>query len=245
MAPKEENSSKVDLVTRKRILDGAAQLFFRFGIKSITMDEIARQLAISKKTIYHYFKNKDEIVYSAADAQFCREAEIMDVLLNKCESALEELMLISQATKRIYTVMNPSILFDIQRYHPKTWELFETHKEHHMRMSITRNLNRGMAEGYYRSDLDVELLAMMRTDVEETVMLKYIHSRRDPYQIEWQLLDHFVRGVINATGLAKWEVLIADVASGKINFDTEPIVAVWTGIINKIQATTTEGQGLH
>ncbi len=104
--------------TEIRILAGAEELFSRFGIKNVTMDEIARHLGMSKKTIYLHYIDKNKLVQEVVNRMIqahdhqCKEFE------SKSENAINEIFLIMNYMNAFFSQMNPNLFFDMQRYHP-------------------------------------------------------------------------------------------------------------------------------
>src|SRR5688572_32186168 len=114
---------------KERIQQKAAELFRRYGIRSITMDEIAAQLSVSKKTIYQFFGDKEELVESVV-GEFIHYAQ--DCCTNDkrhARNAVEEMFKTMQFVREMYTNMNPALLFDLERSHPNAYRKFLEHKK--------------------------------------------------------------------------------------------------------------------
>src|SRR5688572_7915784 len=141
-----------DIQTKEKILKGAEELFTKYGVRSISMDDIARHLSVSKKTLYQHFADKEDIVTMACKAHLDRNVGEFDEIRNSAKNAIEELANLSVCLKRNMQDMNPSLLFDLQKYHPKAWAVWMNHKNQFIRSSVVRNLKQGIAEGYFRAD---------------------------------------------------------------------------------------------
>jgi TetR/AcrR family transcriptional regulator, cholesterol catabolism regulator len=103
-------------------------LFRRYGIRSVTMDEIAKQLSMSKKTLYQYFADKDAIVDAVFAAHIQKdEIECVHQKENSA-NAVDEIFMVIDMIEEMFSNMNPSILYDIKKYHPKTDIRFTEHK---------------------------------------------------------------------------------------------------------------------
>ncbi len=188
---------------RERILAKAEELFMRYGIKSITMDDIARELAISKKTIYQYFQDKDTLVEEVADRHFQQDEEEICKISEYAENAIDEVILMSQHLKNRLKGVNPSVFFDLQRYHPKTWTLWQAHKHNFIIAQVRKNLVQGISEGLYRQDLDVEALAILRvTEIEMSFDIQLFPPNKfDLINLQITFLEHFIRGIVTSKGL--------------------------------------------
>ncbi len=185
-----------------RILEQAQELFFRYGAKSVTMDDIARQLGMSKKTIYQYFSNKADIIYEVT-CNFLR-CEQMDTekVLEASQNAIHELMLVMQASGQTFRMVSPNLLYEIEKYYPKAWEVFEAHKRTFIIEKIKENLLRGIEEGLYRPDLEVEIVARMRMMQIETSLRGNLFPRHqfDPLQVQLQMFQVYLYGIATAKG---------------------------------------------
>ena len=197
-----KKSEEKDKETRDRILAAAEELFMRYGFKSITMDEIARHLGVSKKTIYQHFEDKDAIVCeciaSHMDCEKCTAAEV----LSKASNPVEEFLIEAQHLKMTFNMVHPTIIFELRKYHPKAWAIFQEHKEQWMIRSIVENLKKGMETGYYRPDIEPEILARLRMEqmalgFDPTV---FPNGRFELKAIQLQFIEHFIHGILTDKG---------------------------------------------
>ncbi|MFD1467379.1 TetR/AcrR family transcriptional regulator [Hymenobacter caeli] len=147
--------------TKDRILTHAGALFLRNGIKSVSMDDIAAGLAMSKKTLYKSFANKDDIVQGVIVRHLAHSQNECASLASHATNAVEEMLNISHWAEREFSDIHPSIFYDLKKYHPAAWALFSAHKNTFILNQITQNLRRGMAEGLFRPDLDLEVLGRL------------------------------------------------------------------------------------
>jgi AcrR family transcriptional regulator len=187
---------------KTRIISGARELFFRYGVKSITMDEVAKNLGISKKTIYQFFKDKNELVYVVARDHMAETEGIMKKINEVATDPIDEVLKISQALRGIMQNMNPSLLFEIQKHHPKAWKAFTDHKEECIHSSLTQNLKSGIEKGLYRNEIDVEILSRLR--LEEIQMafnpLIFPASKFNIQKVQLQFIEHFLYGICTLKG---------------------------------------------
>src|SRR3954467_98173 len=110
-----------ELDTKEKILKGAETLFMKYGVRSISMDDIARHLSVSKKTLYQHFADKEDIVTMACKAHLERSTKEFEEVKSEAKNAIEELATLSLCLRKNMEDMNPSLLFDLQKYHPKAW----------------------------------------------------------------------------------------------------------------------------
>lgn len=191
---------------KERILAVTEELFFRFGIRSVTMDDIAKALGISKKTIYLHFKDKDEIVEGVADQTLQRDKCESEKVHERAKDPIDEIIQSTQLMREMVANIHPALLFDLQKYHPKAWNRYKGHKEGFVKL-VLRNIMEGQQQGLYREDIDPEILARFRvesidvafnTDTFPTKQFRLI-------DIQLQLIDHFLRGILTAKGLELYE----------------------------------------
>jgi AcrR family transcriptional regulator len=149
---------------KERILQKAHDLFMRYGIRSITMDEIAAQLGISKKTIYQFFTDKDEIV-EAVCAQEIKKNEIeCGHFRADSENAVHAIFIAVKETEEMLSSMNPLIMYDLEKHHPKAYKKFKDFKYQFLYKEIKENLQRGIDEELYRPEIDIEIVAKHRIE---------------------------------------------------------------------------------
>jgi AcrR family transcriptional regulator len=187
---------------KDRILQHAAELFMRNGIKSVSMDDIAADLAMSKKTLYKAFANKDELVTASMSRRMERIQDECMVVQAPAPNAVEQMLNLAAWADEQFSHIHPSIFYDLRKYHPTAWGLFQGHKNTFILNQITENLRRGIAEGLYRADLDVEVLARLNLVQIELTFNPDIYppTQFAPMRVNRVLDDHFLRGVVTLKG---------------------------------------------
>lgn len=192
---------------KEKLLKGADELFMKYGLRSVSMDDIARHLGVSKKTIYQHFADKDEVVVSVAKSLMAKQKEQFELIANSSKNAVEEMVKISFCLKEDMKNINPSVLFDMQKYHQAAWNEWLNFKQKYIRQNIIRSLKKGIAEGYFRDDINLNILAVMRL---EQVQMAFDNSifPRDQFnipEVQAQLFDHFIYGVFTEKGKKLYE----------------------------------------
>jgi TetR/AcrR family transcriptional regulator, cholesterol catabolism regulator len=187
---------------KERILVRAHELFNKYGIRSVSMDDLSAGLGMSKKTLYQYFSDKEELV----DACF---SGVMEHNRHQCladqkraENPIHEIFLAFDMTQEMFAEMNPSVLYDLQKYHPAAFKKFHEFKYSFLYKVITSNLERGIKEELYRPEIDVDVMARLRI---ESVMLPFNadvfpNNRTHLIHIEQQIFEHFLYGLVTAKG---------------------------------------------
>lgn len=187
---------------RDRIRQKAEELFRKYGIRSITMDEIASQLGISKKTIYQSYADKDELVESVMMHIILHNQQCCSRDSRLAKNAIHEVFLIMVMMKETFESLNPSIFYDLERNHSRAFQQFLTHKHDFILKNIKENLKRGIEEGYYRPELDQEVISRVRL---ETMMMSFNQeifprSKVNIALVEQQIIEHFLFGIANLKG---------------------------------------------
>ena len=188
--------------TKDRILLGAEELFFKYGIKSITMDDIAKHLAISKKTIYQFFNDKNELVETLMTLKLKEDECEFQQIQDESENMIIEVFNMMKHIGAMFTKINPNIFYDLQKYHPKAWDLFKQFKQNCMARVIESSIERGKLEGLVRNDVNSKVLSIMRIEQVEMGLNPTIFSpdKFKIVEIQLAMLDHFLHGICTLKG---------------------------------------------
>lgn len=195
---------------KERILKTAVDLFWRYGVKSITMDDIAKELGISKKTIYQHFNDKDAIVKEVVEQELACEKIDIERLEAEANDPIEEVLRTSDYIQASFGTISPVLLHDLKKYHPKAWGLFQKHKHEHIIQGIIDNLRRGIGLGYYRDNINVDVLARMRVEQIEMAFDPAIFPTQkfSIIDVHVQLIHHFLRGILTDKGFTLYNTYI-------------------------------------
>ena len=117
-----------EMDTGDRIRQKAHDLFMRYGFRSVSMDDIAQNLGMSKKTIYQYFEDKDELIAAVVKDDIYKNQATCENDRKISVNAIHEMFLAMDMVVEMFRTMNPSLLYDMQKYHPKAFQIFSTHK---------------------------------------------------------------------------------------------------------------------
>lgn len=187
---------------REKIIDGASDLIMQFGIRTVTMDDIAKHLSISKKTIYLYFKDKGELVNTITQAHLAAEEERFDGVVEESENAVHEMILVSKCLRESMQEMKINIMNELQKFYPEAWKLYMTFKQNVMKKSIRDVIERGQKEGHFRNEIDAELVALMRIEQVQMFFMNKSYSTKQYSltEVQLQLFDHFIHGLFTIDG---------------------------------------------
>lgn len=188
---------------RDKIVEKASELMLQYGIRTVTMDDISKDLGISKKTIYQYFKDKKDLVNTITELHLDIEKTRFESTACDGVDSVQELILISQCLRASMQDMKMNILNELQKFYPEAWKMYEDFKKNTMMCSITRVIMKGQEEGYFRSELDPELMAIVRMEQVQSFILNQNLYPKEKYTLaeaQMQLFDHFMHGLFTIEG---------------------------------------------
>lgn len=196
------HSFAAEEIMEERILLAAEELFCRYGIKSITMDDIAGHLGISKKTIYQFYKDKKELVYRLMQKMIVDQQAEIKAHEAGAANAIEEIFAVIVCLQRLMQDISPVIFFDMQKYHPESWVLYQEFRDNFLIRRVRENMERGIAEGLYRKDLDLEIIPIMRINQLDAVFSTQVYppSKFDMGTVMSELTSHFLHGMVSMKG---------------------------------------------
>ena len=144
------------------IVTTSSRLFEQFGIRSVSIDNVCNELRISKKTFYTHFPQKEDLVEAVLNSKKKAEYERFEKLF-KNRNAIDSLILIIKEIKKGAEAESQTMFFDLEKYYPKIFEKHMSIKTEEIRHGFEINLKQGIVEGYYREDLDVELISLFHS----------------------------------------------------------------------------------
>jgi AcrR family transcriptional regulator len=186
---------------KDRIIEKAGDLFQQYGIKNVSMDEIASSLGISKRTIYENFKDKEEILLSVLHLFFDTKSKVFKTFIADCANVVEVFIAIIEVHRNT-PICDVKFIEDIQKYYPRAASLLKEHTEnnnHHLQDF----LRQGIREGYIREDLNVDVAAFL---VEETtytyIRASYLKTPLFSFnELFYTMMINFVRGIMTGKGI--------------------------------------------
>lgn len=151
--------SKFDDPKFVELMDKIVAMFFEFGIRNLNMDDISRNLRISKKTLYQHFKSKEDLVerlFEYDEIKWDKEFSKVDLNAN---NAIEILLIASLMVFKEMQQLDPKLKFELKKYYEPVFTKFFVRKQNHIYTQMSQNLRKGIEEGLYRADVNVELMA--------------------------------------------------------------------------------------
>jgi AcrR family transcriptional regulator len=189
----------------ERILEQCHQLFMKLGIRSVTMDEIALRLGVSKKTIYQYFKDKNEILMRVVASEMTRQEKGVLAIVAQGYDAIEEKMRISTFIIEKLQTLNPHVVYEIRKYYPEAWSMLDCHTHEFVYQLIIGNIQRGQQERLYRAEIDPVIIGKYYLGIQDIVFNSDLFPS-DKYslaQVWTNIHTHFMYGICTPLGIQR------------------------------------------
>ncbi|MEQ1675431.1 MAG: TetR/AcrR family transcriptional regulator [Chitinophagaceae bacterium] len=187
---------------KERILLKAEELFMQYGIRSVSMDDIANNLGMSKKTLYQYFADKDELVEGVVDGHINEIQEDCLSCRNDATDAIHEIFITMERIMEEFSNMNPMLLYDLEKFHFRAYQRFREHKDKFLLQIIRNNIEWGIKDELYRADINVDVMSKFRI---ESMMIPFNVSVFPPGKynlatISGMIIENFTYGLATIKG---------------------------------------------
>ncbi|MDX1829480.1 MAG: TetR/AcrR family transcriptional regulator [Lutibacter sp.] len=188
---------------KKTILEKSGEVFLKYGFKTATMDDIANELAISKKTIYKYFKNKEQLVDESVLFFHNNIHNSILCICNKGYNAIEENFEVKIMFKDIFKNLNESPVFQLQKYYPKTYEKVMSSEFEMFKDCISENIKKGIKEGLYRKDINESVISRFYFSLVFSVYDTTLFTQQNKTlnQLEIEALEYHTRAIATDKGI--------------------------------------------
>ncbi len=187
---------------RKNIITKATDLFMKLGFKSVTMDDIAQEIGISKKTIYTHFNNKETIVAVVTNHVFEIVCNDIDSICDLRQNPIEELYAIKKRVMQYMQKEKASPWYQLQKYYPTVYATIKQRQFGFMQECVIKNLNRGLDLGLYRKNIEVEFVARIYfngiTGIKEESL--FPHTMFEGETLYEMYLEYHLRGIVTPKG---------------------------------------------
>ena len=184
---------------KDRIIETAMQSFARRGVRAVKMDDIAQQLAISKRTLYELYGNKEDLLFEGVKKLRNQKARKMHQQVERCKNVMEIILYVYREKVEEFKQTVPEFYADISRY-PHVMELLEEERiDNHKQM--LQFLKRGCDEGYFRSDVDYEIVAVLFDAIGQYIMSQELYRQYTIEQLFQNLVFISLRGFCTTQGI--------------------------------------------
>lgn len=187
-----------------KILNAATAQFITYGIRGVTMDDVAREIAISKKTLYRYVSNKAELVDKCVNYIFNEIKQSLIEIQSKTSNAIDELFAFDAALTHMMHAQKPELFMQLRKYYPETFDALMTDRMNLVLTLQKHNLQKGVTQGIYRPEIQVAFIALMY--YAQTVA--FVENANAPTTICFkpefvrENLIYHIRGIASEKGVA-------------------------------------------
>jgi AcrR family transcriptional regulator len=189
---------------KDKIINKAKEMFLRLGFKSITMDDIACEMCISKKTIYKYFSNKDILIEESVELVHKEVHETIEKIVSKNFNAIEENFEIKRMFREMFKAAESSPLYQLKKHYPEIYDKVLTQQVSICEDCFRQNIIKGINEGLYRENLDIDnyvkFYYTLIFNINENTMLE-----KDAHELEVKALEYHIRAMATLAGIIELE----------------------------------------
>ena len=188
----------------ERILNSALALYSKYGIKSITLDDLCRELGISKKTLYQHIHDKNDLIRKVIDYEISLQQKSMEKMFRSEINAIDELIYVNSMIHENQSIHNPTFYYDLKKYYPGIYAEWLDYKREKMFEMIHRNLEKGISEGLYRNDLDSIIISKLHMSRTESMHTSEIIDEKELSTSRFvdEVFSYHIHGICNEKGLA-------------------------------------------
>lgn len=191
----------------QRILEKSRDLTFDKGIRKASMDEIAVELDVPKKTLLKYFKSKTDLVTKVLDFERESFKTIFDEYDFEGVNAIDILLIVSKEISKRFKFVNPTVTYELRKYYPAIYRQHFEERAEFIFEKIQINIQKGISQNVYRNDFSIELLA--RIYISRLIDLQnpdFFPPEKFSFELLFEVMfDNFIRGIANSEGIAYYE----------------------------------------
>nr|WP_315194845.1 TetR/AcrR family transcriptional regulator [uncultured Flavobacterium sp.] len=189
---------------KDKIVSKASDLFLKLGFKSVTMDDIAGEMCISKKTIYKYFCNKEVLIEESTELVHKTVHEVIDTIVAKNHNAIEENFEIRKMFKEMFQATDTSPLYQLKKHYPEIYQKVMSREIDECNLCFKQNIEKGIEQDLYRKELDVDIYVkfyyLLIFSIKENTI-----SEKDSVKLELEALEYHTRAMATPKGIAELE----------------------------------------
>jgi AcrR family transcriptional regulator len=185
------------------IVEKVRKLYQHYGIKSVTMDDAANHLCISKKTLYEYFKDKEALVKKVVFLDYERLENCFSDIAKQNLNAIEELLEVYGLIHNMFRDYNPSMEYDIRKYYPDLYNKIKDIRRKRMFETVYSNIKKGKAEGLYRKELNSRIIAKLHVIRVENMFENELFTVEEvtSFKVFHEIFFYHVHGILSQKGV--------------------------------------------
>lgn len=189
---------------KDKIIKKATDLFMKLGFKSVTMDDIACEMCISKKTIYKYFGNKEELIEEGTTAIQNQIHETIDAIVSNNHNAIVENFEIRKMFNEMFQYAGASPLFQLKKHYPEIYNSIIHRQIQECRQCFTKNIEKGISEGLYRNNLNVAMAVKFYYELNFSINDQDA-SEKEINEMEFEAMEYHIRAIATEKGIEELE----------------------------------------
>jgi len=186
-----------------KICKYAEKLFMRYGIKSITMDDVSRELSISKKTLYQYVEDKDDLVKKTISLHLEEIDKMVIAVFSQEGNAIQQMLNIGNMMVGMHKEVGQGLIFDLKKYHSESYIMLTEHREKTMFTQIVQNIHLGIKQKLYKKEVNVDIttgfyMALVFNCIDSEVSILQKNSFNEKYTT---LIHYHLNAICTSEGI--------------------------------------------
>ena len=184
------------------ILQSAKSIFMRYGLRSVTMDDVCREMGISKKTLYQFVCDKSDLVKKSIEHEIAADKSNVCKIHEMKLNAIEEMLQVNNVVGEKLKNLHPSLLFEMQKYYPEAWAVMSQYRKEFIVKIIFDNIAKGQSEGIYRTDINPHIISKLYATKVELLTDPSVANSMDftPLQLFEENIKYHIRRISNSKG---------------------------------------------
>lgn len=189
---------------KDKIIAKATDMFLRLGFKSITMDDIAGEMCISKKTIYKYFMNKEVLIAESTEIMHRTVYQIIQEVIQKDYNAIQENFEIRKIFKGIFNSVETSPLYQLKKHYPEIYHKVVTKEFEEVLRYMKHNIQKGISQGLFRENIDIDMYSHFHYTLTFSIN-ENTKSEKEAQRLELGAMEYHMRAMATEKGAAELE----------------------------------------
>jgi AcrR family transcriptional regulator len=189
---------------KEKIIKKATDMFLKLGFKSVTMDDIAGEMCISKKTIYKYFSNKEMLIEEGTEVVHQKIHALMDEVVSQNHNAIAENFQLREMFKEMFQSFDQSPAYQLKKHYPEIYQKMMANEIEDCSQMFRQNIQKGITQGLYRAETDVEAAVKfyytLIFSINENTRLE-----KEAYELEAKALEYHTRAIATPEGITELE----------------------------------------
>lgn len=197
---------------KDKIIKKATEMFLKLGFKSVTMDDIACEMCISKKTIYKYFHNKEMLIEEGTEVVHQKIHSLIDEVIAKDFNAIEENFEMRKMFKEMFQSFDHSPAYQLKKHYPEIYSKMMANEIEDCNTVFSQNVLKGIAQGLYRKDVDIETAVKFYYTLIFSIN-ENTQFEKDAAELELKALEYHTRAIATEKGIIELEIQLTKINS--------------------------------